>query len=112
MEFILILVMPTIAAYVAQKRGRSGLAWFLLTLFGTPFVILILYALPKYQERGKKTCPRCAETIKVQAKVCHFCQYEFSTISPSLPRGNAGALDPFYSPDRAKNLSQGRRADR
>jgi hypothetical protein len=26
----------------------------------------------------EKRCPRCAETVKKQAAVCRFCQYNFS----------------------------------
>lgn len=28
---------------------------------------------------AEKTCPQCAETVKAEAKICRFCQYNFET---------------------------------
>lgn len=28
---------------------------------------------------SEKTCPQCAETVKAEAKICRFCQYNFET---------------------------------
>ena len=127
MEFILGLILPTIAAYVAQKRGRSGLAWFLITLlgpaiaalllfvagngdasvwclfFGTPIAVLVLYALPRLQDRTKKTCPMCSEIVQAKALVCRYCHHEFADSrpvnQPAIPAPlfarTAGRPDPF-----------------
>lgn len=34
---------------------------------------------PPAREDGIKTCPSCAETIQVAAKVCRFCGYDFES---------------------------------
>jgi uncharacterized protein UPF0547 len=36
-------------------------------------------------EQPTKTCPQCAEQVKVAAQVCRFCGYEFATTSESAP---------------------------
>jgi hypothetical protein len=32
-----------------------------------------------------KTCPRCAEAVRTQAKVCRYCGYDFSTPEAAAP---------------------------
>ena len=33
-----------------------------------------------------KTCPQCAETVKAEAKICRFCNYNFETGTPGDTR--------------------------
>lgn len=34
----------------------------------------------------EKTCPQCAETVKAEAKICRFCNYNFETGTPGDAR--------------------------
>lgn len=44
--------------------------------------LVVSYEFVSEEERAKsaeKTCPRCAETVKQQAAICRFCNYEFGS---------------------------------
>lgn len=85
------LGMSFIVAIAAQNhRGRSGTPWFLLSLIVSPLIAGLLLLASKDRRtvsitvRGDdprsplgKTCPRCAEDVKLDAKVCRYCQHEF-----------------------------------
>lgn len=50
-------------------------------------------------EAGEKKCPNCAETVKVEAKVCRHCGYNFETgqapgavASPVPPKKKSGLM--------------------
>ena len=49
----------------------------------------------------EKTCPQCAETVKAEAKICRFCNYNFETGTP----GDTRAVP--ASPAKKKALGKG-----
>ncbi|MGM0454148.1 MAG: hypothetical protein ACQERN_13385 [Thermodesulfobacteriota bacterium] len=63
----------------------------LLYLFPTWIIMNVIMAIDMYilnsknkkklTEQNMKKCPKCAELIKKEAKVCRFCNTEFSTES-------------------------------
>ncbi|WP_083861456.1 zinc ribbon domain-containing protein [Microvirga lotononidis] len=69
-----------LVAVVASNKGRSGLGWFFLSLILSPLLTLIGVAVMSRVEpaEASKTCPRCAETVKLAAAVCKHCGFEFS----------------------------------
>ena len=80
------LVLSLIAGVIASKKGRSGVGFFLLSVFLSPLIGIICAFIATPNQRrvdyrkvrtgtGKK-CPHCAEIIKPDAKVCHFCKRE------------------------------------
>lgn len=96
---IFYIVMCILAVVMASNKGRSKFGWFLAVFFLTPFVLLILLALPSKKvpasitvqqvprseptpaERlisDEKKCPDCAEMVKKDAKVCKHCRHEFA----------------------------------
>jgi hypothetical protein len=86
-----------IVGIAAQNhRGRRGMPWFLLSLIATPLIggLLLLASKdlrtthvtatvttdqPRFTNGPifEKTCPQCAEQVKVDAKICRFCRHEF-----------------------------------
>lgn len=69
-----------ITAKIASDKGGSFLMWFLggtlMAIIALPLAIF----LPAKSIIGKnhfKKCPKCAEDVKREALICHFCRYEF-----------------------------------
>ena len=91
MEWLVIwTVVAIVGAIVANNKRRSGVGWFFLCLILTPLAILVLLALPtlkaaeaqpvrlvEQSPEPTKICPLCAEAVKLAAKICRFCRYEF-----------------------------------
>lgn len=72
-----------VAAYIASKKGRSGIGLFFLSLLLSPLVgiIVALVMNPdreiQAQRQGLKRCSSCAEFVQPSAKICRFCQHNF-----------------------------------
>ena len=90
MEFFLgWILFSIIPAIIASNKGRSGFGWFMLSLVISPLFAGILVAvLPSQKKKlearalasDSKKCPQCAELVKVEAKICRFCQFTFPEI--------------------------------
>lgn len=107
-------LLAIIPAYVADQRGRSFVAFWWLSFFLTVFIgLLVALALPILESPKRRLqsvdsvsnglaleelpeevkCPRCAEYIKFEAKVCRFCgenvENEFAKIAEAVARTKA-----------------------
>lgn len=100
MLIALYLALSFIVGLAAQNyRGRRGMPWFLLSLVASPVIggLLLLASkdlrtahvavtitapveAPRFTNGPifEKTCPQCAEQVKVDAKICRFCRHEFT----------------------------------
>jgi hypothetical protein len=62
--------------------GCAALGLLTATVVGVP-------AVREQRERAKaskKVCPDCAETVKAEANVCHYCGYRFRPLAPGWKR--------------------------
>ena len=74
---------------ICQEKGRSTLEGLLLALLLGPIGVLVCAVLPKdvngLEKRALRSgkmrkCPACAELVKRDAKVCHYCGPEFDWV--------------------------------
>ena len=69
----------------AFRKGRSYQVFFWLSILLNPVITGLIVAVISParvgEDRGESTpskqCPRCAEDIRLEAKVCRFCGHEF-----------------------------------
>jgi uncharacterized membrane protein YhdT len=76
------IILSVFVGWAASNRGRDGFSWFLISCLISPLLgVLILIAVPPLKadtiEDETKKCPRCAEMVKAEAKVCRFCGHNF-----------------------------------
>jgi len=84
MEILIIwLIFAVVVAAFADKKGRFGFGYFLLSLVLSPIITAVIVAvlpvktevLEKREMRSgkQKKCPACAELVKADASKCRHC---------------------------------------
>jgi hypothetical protein len=71
---VILWVLPIwLGIRAANRNNRSALwMWFGVHPLGGWIAFAVLAFLPQL-----KNCPQCAEKVKQNAKICHFCQHHF-----------------------------------
>jgi RNA polymerase subunit RPABC4/transcription elongation factor Spt4 len=69
------ILLSILATRIAERKGRSGAIYFLVSFFLTPVVGLLMAAIakPRQAAASQRRCPFCAELLKREAKGCRFC---------------------------------------
>jgi tetratricopeptide (TPR) repeat protein len=85
------LVLSIVAGIIASGKGRFGFGYFLIAVFLSPLVgIILAAALPslkpdlekKAEIARSRPCPHCGEMIKFAAVVCRFCGRAVEAATP------------------------------
>ena len=66
------------AGVIAEKRGRSGIGWFLLGCIFGVFALIVVIAIPSRHDvptaDTHSKCPDCLEPVLKEARVCRHCR--------------------------------------
>jgi len=82
---IILLLGASITAFVAHKKGRSAILWwvfgFALLIIALPWALLMSPNMDELEKErasklicGYKECPKCFELIKQKAIFCKHCK--------------------------------------
>lgn len=80
-SFIVWVILCALVAVFAERKGRKGIGYLLLSLFLSPLVggIVVLCV----ADKNKKECPFCRKSVAINATVCPYCNKEIVKIKSS-----------------------------
>jgi Ca2+/Na+ antiporter len=83
-----------IIIYLSVVYGRE---WYHILLLLLYLAFIMFYLIVYLKERREKEYPRCAKRVKVDAKICRFCYYEFPPKTLSLEKTSGLGVHPLMS---------------
>ncbi len=118
--FLLWVGLSVVAAVIASNKGRSAAGFFFLALLLSPLIgILCALAVSSRadQERQKaqvwgesatlRKCPRCAELVQREAKVCRYCQADLEALDAAAAVAASESSFPLGAPRRDPPAASG-----
>jgi hypothetical protein len=87
--FFLVLICAAVfgffCSYIATQKNRDSTTWFWLGFFFNFLALIAIGVVPsgslKKSKVGLRKCPSCAEEVKLEAKICRFCQSELPEVA-------------------------------
>ena len=80
--FIFWILFAIVIGWIATTKGRSGIGFFLLSIFISPLLGLIIVLIISSNKEvlliDEKICPSCKEIIKIDAIKCKHCGNELN----------------------------------
>jgi hypothetical protein len=73
MIFVAIILLGIIPAMIAHRKGRNPVAWW---LYGSALFLIAFPHSLLARDLSRAPCPRCAELIKLEARICPHCRSE------------------------------------
>lgn len=70
---VLWVICGLIGAAIGGRKGINPAGAFLAGVFLGPFSVLMVFVSSKV-----KKCPKCAENVQKEAKVCKHCNHQFN----------------------------------
>jgi hypothetical protein len=113
MEYVFFwLVLSIVAGVIASNKGRSGFGYFVLSIFLSPLIGIILVACLSTVEKGVRVdgeiatadthvrCPDCRELVRKDARVCKHCRCKLVPVEepPAASEKIGSAIGRFFSP--------------
>lgn len=65
------IFLVALTAVIAERKGRKGFGYCLISIFFTPLVGLVIVA--AVSDKNKRECPLCCKMIDIRARVCAYC---------------------------------------
>lgn len=75
--FIFWLSFSLLVSYFAKIKNRGTGNWFLISMIVSPLLAAVILLF--LENKGVKTCPKCAEQVKTEAVKCKHCGHEFGS---------------------------------
>jgi len=94
----------------ASSKKRSGLGWFFLSLIISPLITFIIILIIGQSPGSLKKCPKCAEQVKVEARVCRFCGFDFPSITPPQDKPEPAKIEEKITQETIDELWRQREA--
>lgn len=67
-------ILGLIPAVIAWRKGHPFILWW---LYGTFMLVMALPHALLARDATRKACPECAETVRIDAKLCRHCGHRF-----------------------------------